>query len=75
MSSDALEAISWYLQSGWYFLTGFNLPGTNFTPAAALFAVAFFSLLMKFIRSLIGRLSPGRGGVPAPPSNLPAVRK
>ena len=74
MSSEALEAVSWYLQSGWYLLTGINLPGTNFTPAAALFAIAFFSLILKFIRSLIGRISPGRGGVSSPP-NLPAVKR
>lgn len=73
--SDFLQGASWYFQTGWAFLTSFNLPGTNFTPAAALFMAAFVPIMIRFIRSMIGLISPrsggsssGHGGVSGPPA-------
>lgn len=58
---DFIDGATWYFQTGWTFLTAYNLPGVNFTPAAALFFAAFLPLSLKFIRSVIGRISPSSG--------------
>lgn len=72
---DFFMAASWFFQTGWAFLTSFNLPGVNFTPAEALFMAAIVPIALRFIRSFIGHISPrgggsgsGRGGVSGPPA-------
>lgn len=69
--NDFLLAAEFYLNTGWAFLTSFNLPGVNFTPLAALFFASFFVVIVKFIRNVVGRLSGGshnsRAGVSSPP--------
>lgn len=69
--NDFLLAAQFYLNTGWAFLTSFNLPGVNFTPLAALFFSAFFIMVWKMIRNVVGRITGGshrsRGGVSSPP--------
>lgn len=60
---DFATAVKWYFDTAWAFLTSFNIPGTNFTPFAALFFGAFFVLIVGFIRSVVARASgSGSGG-------------
>lgn len=69
---DFFQAVAFLFNTGWIFMTSFNLPGVNFTPLAALFFVAFFVVVWKFLRSVVGRIvgsnyRSGRG-VSSPPS-------
>lgn len=57
---DFAVAAKWLFDVGWSFLTCFNIPGTNFTPLAALFFSGFVVLVVGFIRSVIGHLSPSQ---------------
>lgn len=57
--NDFMLAAQFYLNTGWAFLTSFNLPGVNFTPLAALFFAAFFAVIWKLIRNVVGRLAGG----------------
>ena len=72
-----IEIALFFFNTGWTFLTSFNLPGVNFTPFAAICFSAFFTVVLKFIKNLIGR---GGGGVISvdtvnkPTSSLPAVK-
>lgn len=71
--SDFMLAAQFFFNSGWAFLTSFNLPGVNFTPLAALFFSAFFILVFRFIRNVVGRLQDsyhglGRGVSSPPPT-------
>lgn len=69
---DFATAAKWYFDTAWAFLTAFNIPGTNFTPFAALFFGAFVVLIVGFIRTIIMRVSgSGHGGgkVSSPPSS------
>lgn len=60
---DFATAAKWYFDTAWAFLTSFNIPGTNFTPFAALFFGAFVVLIIGFIRSIVARISgSGHGG-------------
>lgn len=67
---DFATAAKWYFDTAWAFLTAFNIPGTNFTPFAALFFGAFVVLIIGFIRNIVSRSSGGHGGgsVKSPPS-------
>ena len=68
---DFLLATRFFFNTGWAFLTSFNLPGVNFTPLEALFGASFVVVSIKFLRSVVGRLSGGghrsHGGVSSPP--------
>lgn len=67
---DFATAAKWYFDTAWAFLTSFNIPGTNFTPFAALFFAAFVVMIGGFIRSVVARASgSGHGGgkVSSPP--------
>lgn len=55
---DFATAAKWLFDVGWSFLTCFNIPGTNFTPMAVLFFSGFVIIVLGFIRSVIGNLSP-----------------
>lgn len=69
--NDFLLATEFFFNTGWAFLTSFNLPGVNFTPLQALFGAACIIVSVKFLRSVIGRLSGGGHssgrGVNSPP--------
>lgn len=69
--NDFLQGAQFLFNTGWQFLTAFNLPGVNFTPLAALFFASFVAVVWKFIRSVVGRFVGGahhsRGGVSSPP--------
>lgn len=66
---DFATGAKWYFDIAWAFLTSFNIPGTNFTPFAALFFAAFLVLIVDFIRNIISRAAgSGHGSkVSAPP--------
>lgn len=69
---DFFLAAQFLFNTGWAFMTSFNLPGVNFTPLAALFFVAFVAVTYKFLRNVVGRISGGGSrfgrGVSSPPS-------
>lgn len=68
---DFLMAARFFFNTGWAFLTSFNLPGVNFTPLQALFGASFVVVSIKFLRSVVGHLSGGGHrsgrGVSSPP--------
>ena len=53
--NDFFQAVAFLFNTAWVFLTSFNLPGVNFTPLAALFFAAFVPVVLKFVKTLIGR--------------------
>lgn len=68
--SDFMIGAKFLMDTGWQMLTAFNIPGTNFTPLAALFFSAFMVLIINLIRSIIGRTAGGHhrfGRVSYPP--------
>lgn len=64
--SEALMVAQFLINSGYAFLTSFNIPGTNFTPLLALFMSSFIILVIKFVRSLT-KLNPSRSMPSSPP--------
>lgn len=60
---DFATAAKWFFDTAWAFLTAFNIPGTNFTPFAALFFGAFVCLIVGLLRNILARSSgSGHGG-------------
>lgn len=55
MTSEFFQVLEFVLNSGYAFLTSFNLPGSNFTPLAALFFVSLFSISLRFLLSIFKR--------------------
>lgn len=66
--SDALMVAQFIINSGYAFLTSFNIPGTSFTPLLALFLSSFLIVLIKFVRSLT-KLNPSRTMPSSPPKS------
>lgn len=61
MTVNALDSITFILAWGWRFLTGVYIPGTNVTPGAVLFFVAFVKVVISFIKRLSDVSSSGSG--------------
>lgn len=53
MSQDAIQIISFFPSMIWQLMTGFKIPGLNFTPAVFFFGILSFSLAFKFILGII----------------------
>lgn len=54
MSSDALLALGSIFGTIWRLFTSWRIPGFSFTPAAWAMFSAFFLLLIRFVRRLVG---------------------
>ena len=48
------EAVQFFIDSGWSFLTCCNIPGTSISPAEALLCAAFIPISIRFLRSALG---------------------
>lgn len=48
------EAVQFFIDSGWSFLTCCNIPGTSISPAEALLCAAFIPISIRFIRNALG---------------------
>lgn len=57
--NDFMIGAKFLFDTGWQLLTAFNIPGTNFTPLAALLFSAFLVIILNLIRSIIGRTAGG----------------
>lgn len=53
MSNDAIQIITMFPSMVWQLMTGFKIPGLNFTPAVLFFGILSFSLALKFILGII----------------------
>lgn len=53
MSQDAIQIITFFPSMIWQLMTGFKIPGLNFTPAVFFFGVLSFSLAFRFIMGII----------------------
>lgn len=53
MSQDAIQIITFFPSMIWQLMTGFKIPGLNFTPAVFFFGILSFSLAFKFIMGII----------------------
>lgn len=53
MSQDAIQIITFLPSMIWQLMTGFKIPGLNFTPAIFFFGILSFSLAFKFIMGII----------------------
>lgn len=53
MSNDAIQIITMFPSMVWQLMTGFKIPGLNFTPAVFFFGILSFSLALKFIMGII----------------------
>lgn len=53
MSQDAIQIITFFPSMIWQLMTGFKIPGLNFTPAIFFFGILSFSLAFKFIMGII----------------------
>lgn len=53
MTSDALQIITFLPSMIWQLMTGFKIPGLNFTPAVFFFGVLSFGLAFRFLMGVI----------------------
>lgn len=53
MSQDAIQIITFLPSMIWQLMTGFKIPGLNFTPAVFFFGILSFSLAFRFIMGII----------------------
>lgn len=70
--NDFLLGAKFFMDTGWQMLTAYNIPGTNFTPLAALLFAALFVLILDLVNSIVARTAGGSrrfgsGKVSAPP--------
>lgn len=61
MTNDALAVMEVLFQTIFGLFTSWYIPGTNVTPAVALFGVMFISLMFRFFAKLLGIWDDGKG--------------
>ena len=61
MTDDALDVVSVIFDTIFQLVTSWYIPGTNVTPAVALFGVMFISLMFRFFAMLLGIWDDGKG--------------
>ena len=61
MTDDALDVVSVIFDTIFQLFNSWYIPGTNVTPAVALFGVFFFSFMFRFIGKLLGIWDDGKG--------------
>lgn len=54
MTNDALAVVSAIFENVFRLFTSWYIPGTNVTPAVAIFGIAFVSLVLRFLGKLTG---------------------
>ena len=53
MSNAAVQVLTYFPSMIWQLMTGFKIPGLNFTPAVFFFGVLSFGLAFRFIMGVI----------------------
>ena len=51
---DLLMCIQVFFEGAWGFITGVTIPGTDFTVAQLMFALAFFGIGLRILGAMIG---------------------
>lgn len=54
MTNDALSVVSVLFGSIFQLFTSWYIPGTNVTPAVALFGILFITLVFRFLAHVLG---------------------
>ena len=54
MTNDALAIVSCLFSNVWRLFNSWYIPGTNVTPAVALFGTLFVAILVRFISQMFG---------------------
>lgn len=52
MTDDAILVVQAIFSNVWRLFNSWYIPGTNVTPAVALFGLAFVSVVMRFLKSV-----------------------
>lgn len=53
MTQDAYSVVQLLFSSIWGLFTGFNIPGTNVTPAAFFIFILFVGIVIRFVHNLL----------------------
>jgi len=54
MTDDAILVVQAIFSNVWRLFNSWYIPGTNVTPAVALFGLAFVSVVIRFLPSVLG---------------------
>ena len=61
MTDDALDVVSVIFDTIFQLFNSWYIPGTNVTPAVALFGVLFITLLLRVFNRIFGIWDDGKG--------------
>lgn len=61
MTNDALSVVGALFSTVFKLFTSWYIPGTNVTPAVALFGILFVSFMFRFFAKLLGIWDDGKG--------------
>ena len=61
MTSDALLVVQCLFSTIWSLFTSWYIPGTNVTPAVALFGILFIVILFRVLSRVLGLWDDGKG--------------
>lgn len=61
MTNDALLVLQSLFQTIFSLFTSWYIPGTNVTPAVALFGILFISILFRVLSRVLGLWNDGKG--------------
>ena len=61
MTNDALLVLQTLFQTIFSLFTSWHIPGTNVTPAVALFGILFLSILFRVLSRVLGLWDDGKG--------------
>lgn len=59
MTNDSLSVVSVLFQSVFRLFTSWYIPGTNVTPAVAIFGIAFIMLSFRLVSKVLGLFGGG----------------
>lgn len=60
MTNDALSVVSVLFNTLFRLFTSWYIPGTNVTPAVAIFGIAFIMLSFRLVSKVLGLFEEGR---------------
>lgn len=60
MTNDALSVVSVLFNTLFRLFTSWYIPGTNVTPAVAIFGIAFIMLSFRLVSKVLGLFGEGR---------------
>lgn len=61
MTDDALLVLKTLFQTIFSLFTSWHIPGTNVTPAVALFGILFIAILFRVLSRVLGLWDDGKG--------------